>query len=182
MMQTQHWHDDQQAARDVARMQRVVEAGYDLNCEGRHFDTPLGHAILNVRNPRARLRAVRALLASGARADPDPDGSGPLFAAAIQRDADVMQLLLDHGAAADREHDMGDPILDWATFDYRFETYGEDLELPEQPTAADTATPDTWLEFLDRIAIKYGKRRPDYLFLLRSHGARTYAEMHREGA
>lgn len=67
-------------------------------------------------------------------------------------------------------------------FDYRFETYGEGMALPEQPTAADRATPDTWLAFLDRIAITYGKRRPDYLLLLRNYGARTYAEMRPERA
>lgn len=181
-MQTQHRHDDTQAARDLARVRRAVAAGYDLSREGHHCDTPLRHAILCIGNPRARLRAVRALLAAGAEVDPEPDGNGPLFAAVIQQDATVMQVLLDHGAAADREHDMGEPILDWAEFDYRAETYGEDMELPERPTVADRATMDTWLAFLDRIAVKYGKRRPDYLLILRNHGARTYAEMHPERA
>jgi hypothetical protein len=47
---------------------------------------------------------------------------------------------------------------------------------PESPTDADKASEDSWLKFLDRLTIKYGKRRPDYLMLLRERGALTYAE------
>ena len=45
--------------------------------------------------------------------------------------------------------------------------------------AADKASEDAWLLYLDRCAIKHGARRPDYLFLLREFGARTATELGR---
>ncbi|MCU0427579.1 MAG: hypothetical protein MUF71_18350 [Candidatus Kapabacteria bacterium] len=47
----------------------------------------------------------------------------------------------------------------------------------KKPREADTATPDTWLHFLNRLAVKYKRRRPDYLVSLRVFGAKTMREL-----
>ena len=65
-------------------------------------------------------------------------------------------------------------LLDWAEWHYRNDEY--DLELPEQPTDIDSATTDSWLAFLDCLAVKYGKPRPACLQLLRKHGAIGWRE------
>jgi len=36
---------------------------------------------------------------------------------------------------------------------------------------------EEWLKWLDYMAVKYDKRRPDHLFLLREYGARTSSEL-----
>jgi ankyrin repeat protein len=105
----------------------------------------------------------------------DRDGGGPLFDAVIQKDADVIKLLLDYGADPSREHDMGESLYDWAEFYYRWETYGGIL--PEAATEEEWDTPDNWLQFLDRLAVKHGQPRPDILILIRKAGAKTWYEM-----
>jgi len=76
-----------------------------------------------------------------------------------------------------REQADGETLYDYAEFDYRYETY--DMKLPEEPAETDRVSEDAWLKFLDRLAIKYGKRRPDHLFLLRERGALTTDEVRR---
>jgi len=92
----------------------------------------------------------------------------------IEYDADVMRLLLENGADPNREHDIAESLFDWAEWHYRNDEY--DLELPEQPTDIDSATTDSWLAFLDCLAVKYGKPRPACLQLLRKHGAIGWRE------
>jgi hypothetical protein len=48
--------------------------------------------------------------------------------------------------------------------------------LPEKPTEAEQTSEDLWLLFLERLAVKYGKRPPDYLRVLRDYGAKTKRE------
>lgn len=98
---------------------------------------------------------------------------------ATPKDTRILKLLLDHGADPNKEHDLGEPLYNWAEFDYRYDEYGIQL-LPEEPTEEDKSTEDEWLQFLDRLAIKHGKRRPDYLFLLRAAGAKTWRELDAE--
>jgi hypothetical protein len=86
----------------------------------------------------------------------------------------VVTFMLDHLADPNREHEGCENLYDWAEFDYRHETY--DFELPEEPKDEDKSSEAAWLQYLDRLALKYNKRRPDYLFLLRERGALTYAE------
>ena len=103
---------------------------------------------------------------------------GPLFSAVINQDTEVLRLLLDHGADPNRENDGCETLYDWAKFDYWYEVY--DCEaFPEQPTDEDKVSEDAWLRFLDRIAVKHGLMRPDYLILLRERGALTRTERER---
>lgn len=132
------------------------------------------------RNPR-RVEIIRTLLALGA----DPklltnDGYGPLVAAAIIKDAVIIEMLLQAGADPNAEVDGGETAYDWAEFDYRFDEY--DLKLPEEPTPEDEVSEEAWLMFLDRLAIKYGKMRPDYVMVLRKYGALRSRELKQKAA
>lgn len=69
----------------------------------------------------------------------------------------------------------GESFYDYAEFEYRFQVY--DLKEPELPTEDDRKDEDSWLQYLDRMAVKYNKQRPDHIFLLRSFGAKTFMEL-----
>ena len=164
------------ALRDInlTRAAELLAAGADINSRT-EIDESFLNDIIHIEDVAERHTVVRFMLAHGA--DPrliSPDGGGPLFAAVIAADTVVLRLLLDHGADPNQEHDGGETLYEYAEFDYLYEIF--DLHPPEKPTAADKATPETWLLFLDRIAVQYGYRRPDYLFLLRERGALTSAE------
>ncbi len=66
-------------------------------------------------------------------------------------------------------------LYQWAEFDYRYDEY--DLSLPEEPTETEQKSEDLWLLFLERLAVKYGKRPPDYLRVLRDYGAKKTREL-----
>ena len=163
---------------DLARAADLLRAGADINARTTFGDSLLAEVIAVISDETERRAVVQFMLDHGA--DPgllDQEGGGPLFAAVIAQDAEVVRLLLDRGADPNREHDMGEPLYDWAEFDFRYETFG--LSLPETPTDADKASEDAWLQFLDRLAVEYGRRQPDYLVLLRERGALTHAEQQR---
>ena len=108
----------------------------------------------------------------------DDEKLGPLFGAILQKDYRVLELLLKHGADPNAElirADYPESLYDWANTDYWIDIY--DCRYPEDPTDEDKASEESWLEYLDRLAIKYEKRRPDYLQLLRRYGAKTFKEM-----
>lgn len=166
---------------DTVAVQRCIEAGADVNAPDSFGTQPLRNAIAYIDEEDVRHQMVELLLKAGA--DPkrlDEDGSGPLFSAVLHQDTKLLKLLLDSGADPNQEHDLSEPLYNSAEFDYRYDEY--DLHLPEQPTDQDKASEENWLQFLDRLALKYGKRRPDYLFLLRAAGAKTWREMHPEPA
>ena len=102
------------------------------------------------------------------------EGGGPLFNAVIPKDTEVLQLLLVHGADPNAEHEGVESLYAWAEFDYRYDEY--DLRMPEEPKEEDKASEDTWLDYLDRLAQKYGKRRPDCLRILRKAGAKGWSD------
>lgn len=85
-----------------------------------------------------------------------------------------------HGAGADpgmvEIETVGESLYDWADFAYRYEVWN--MNLPEGATAAERSNKDAWLRYLDRLAVKHGKRRPDHLRLLRQRGALSMAELH----
>lgn len=98
----------------------------------------------------------------------------------LHMDTHMLEILLNAGADPNRLHHDDDPhvtLLDWAGRDYCFET----IQQPCDPvTPQDQATFDQWLEYLDRMAIKYNYIRPHAIRILRQYGAKTYEEMHPE--
>lgn len=173
--------DDAMIREDIAAVKCLIEQGADVNALDEFGDSILATSCLFLDNPEFRYQAVELLLKHGA--DPkqvDQESTGPLFNAVIVKDTRLVKLLLDHGADPNTENMSDETLYDWAEFDYRYDEYR--LELPEEPTVEDGATEEQWLHFLDRLAIKYGKRRPDYLFLLRAAGAKTWRELETERA
>lgn len=160
------------------RAAELLRAGADINARNEFGDSLLHDIIYFTDDDAKRRTVVRFMLGHGANPSLiSPKGLGPLFAAVLAQDIEVLRLLLDHGADPNGEPCDGETLYEYAEFDYRYEIY--DLNLPEEPTEADRASEDAWLKFLDRVAIKYGKRRPDHLFLLRERGALTTAEVKR---
>jgi ankyrin repeat protein len=124
-----------------------------------------------------RHEVVRLLLAAGANPNiPDNDGLHAIWHAVLEMDTEMTRILLEAGADSNiaPDPDETETLYDWAEFDYRCNVH--DLRLPEEPTAQDSKDEDSWLQFLDRIATKHNKRRPDYLFLLRKFGALSRRE------
>ncbi len=161
---------------NLERAAELLHAGADINARDWQGEPLLSKIIQPINGDANRRKVVSFMLDHGA--DPrliGPDNTGPLFSAVLAMDTEVLRLLLDHGADPNREEELGETLYEYAEFDYRYETY--DLNLPEQPTDAENESAAAWLQFLDRVAIKYGKRRPDYLFLLRERGALTTAEL-----
>jgi ankyrin repeat protein len=159
----------------LERAEELLCAGANINSYTEFGESLLDDIILRINDEIHRCAVVRFMLEHGA--DPrllTDEGGGPLFSGVIQQDTEVLQMLLDHGADPNREHDMGEPLYDWAEFHFRNDYF--DLNLSEKPSASDETSADAWLQFLDRLAMKYGKRRPDFLFLLRERGALTYNE------
>lgn len=103
-----------------------------------------------------------------------------MFYPMICMDTEVLRILLEAGANPNlgRGSGSGESFYDYAEFDYRYQVY--DLNEPEEPTDDDRKDEGAWLQYLDRMAVKHNKRRPDHLFLLRSFGAKTFKELHEE--
>lgn len=154
---------------NVRAINALIADGQDLNVVSEFRNTPLQHAILSIEDSVKRRLIVELLLNLGCKPIPAPYGGGPLLSAVIQADNDVLAMLLQHGADPTKEHDMGEPLFDWAEFDYRYETW--DLDLPEASAETDRTSDSAWVAFLNRLAVKYGKPRPIGLRLLLDYGA-----------
>ena len=120
---------------------------------------------------------VKALLRLGA--DPNVLGqerSSPMTPAMLRMDTEMLKILLEAGADPNAAAGFTESELfyDWAEFDYRYTIY--DLCEPDVANEQDKADEDSWLLYLDRMAIKHGTRRPDHLFLLRRFGAKSIRE------
>lgn len=163
------------AARDKATALALIEAGADLSGHDKTGETILSNAIFLTEDPQDRLELVRALLAHGA--DPrllNVDGTGPLLECINYNDDRVMRLLLEAGADPNVILDGEEPLYDYTQCDYEYESYGGSL--PERGTEADRATVESWIDFLDRLALKHERPRPTMLYLLREFGARSWSE------
>lgn len=170
---------------DLDRATQLLQAGADINARDEYGDPLLKRVIsdwgmIENRFEGSRFEVVRFMLDHGA--DPkllNDEDSGPLFSAVIDRNEELLRLLLEAGADPNRERDYPESLYDYAKFNYRFDTYPETdgMELPEDSAEEDRANQDTWLEFLDRVAIKHGRPRPTLLRLLRQFGAKTTAEL-----
>ena len=161
-------------AGDIDAMRAQVAGGFDLNGTDRFGDTILERVIGNLEfcPSTPKYEVVGEMLRLGA----DPrrlgrDGCGPLLSAALNMDVEMLRILLDAGADpnAVRIWSTGELLYDWADFVYRYEVWN--AKLPQEAAAVDRANPDAWLRYLDRLAVSYGKRRPDHLRLLRERGA-----------
>lgn len=163
-----------QAARsgDLAQVRSLLEGGADPDeVGGDDAETTLQAAIIGAADSEQRHELVSLLLSRGA--DPrqlDANGTGPLFFALLRQDLGVLELLLRQGADPNAEYGYAEKsVFWWARSDYLYETYGR--ELPEQPDDATWSDADALLEFLDELADRHGRRRPEGLRLLRRYGA-----------
>lgn len=164
--------------RDFPEAERLLSAGADINARLTDW-WMLDDVILEPDDepglPR-RADIVRFMLKHGA--DPRLQGieeGGPLWPACLNQDVELLRLLLENGADPNKEGDGPEPLYEMAEFDYLFEIW--ELGVPEPASAEDSASPDRYIDFLDRMAIKYGRARPDTLRLLRKFGAKSRSEM-----
>ena len=139
-------------------------------------ESALEIAIDQIEDSVLRVEVVTLLLQAGADPNLRPNNEcGPLFSAVLQKDTEVIRALLEAGADPNVRLDANEPIYSWSEFDYRHDEF--DLQLPEDATTEEQATEDTWLLYLDRLAVKYKKRRPDYLFVIREYGGKNCKEL-----
>ena len=160
-------------AGDIDQARALLERGADPNArDGIDGGTALQAAIEGCQSPDERHRLVSLLLAHGADpAQRDANGAGPLFAALLHQDTSVLELLLRHGADPNAEVGFADKgLLWWARSDYLYETYGR--ELPEDPDPATWNDIDALIRYLDGLATRHARARPEALRLLRLYGAR----------
>ncbi len=164
---------------DIEAMRAQVVGGFDLNGKDRFGDTILERVIndLELSPTTRKYEVIREMLRLGA--DPQglsEDGASPLLIAVLNMDAEMVRILLDAGADPNAVgmRARNELLYDWADFVYRQEVWN--VKLPEEATMADRTDIDAWLRYLDRLAVKYGRRRPDHLRLLRSRGALSISE------
>lgn len=170
---------------DIGAISAQVATGFDVHTTNAHGESVLSMLLSNLvtdeENPAShRYEVVRALLALGF--DPnqlDPERAGALTEAMLGRDAQMLRLLLEAGA---RPNDVSeffpeDTLFDWAMIDYLFETWNINETPFAELTDSDNASVDQWLAWIDRMAVKHHRRRPDCLLVLREHGARTRVEL-----
>jgi len=182
-------------AGDTAAMRLQVAGGLDVNGYDQLGDTILQHVITALEPCPAlrRHQAISELLQLGA--DPGAvgrDGASPLFQAAMNMDSGLLRILLDAGAdpnamlrilagagrgspAAGADRRCEQSLYDWAKFAYCYEVWRGGL--PGQVGQSDSQSEEDWLEYVDRLALRHGKRRPDHLRLLRERGALRLAEL-----
>jgi len=163
---------------DIRDLETLISIGATVDARDDTNDTALVNAI-QIEDEDTRFAFVEILLE--AQANPkllDEVKLGPFFAALLWKDYRVLELLLKYGADPNTEMirvDNPKSLYDWAETDYRYDEF--DIDMPEEPTETDKLSEENWLEYLDRLAIKYEKRQPDYLQLLRRFGAKTYKEL-----
>ena len=172
-------------AGDMDAMGRQAAAGFDCNSLDQ-FDRPLLEIIIGdlefVPNI-PKYEVVQEMLRLGANVRQlNSDGLGPLFAAVLNMDTEMLRILLDAGADPNREIERAskETLLDWALWDYRYEIWNcsEVICEPDDDYDVDYwSHADSRLRHLDQLAIKYGRRRPDHLLLLRERGALTIYEV-----
>lgn len=179
------------AAGDFERVRQLAQAGADLNAldDGETLlDRVVPAFTMTATVPVFAANMLRLLLQLGADPNrPGDEGMTALHTAMLAQNVELMRTLLQGGAEPNGMPGFSpdETLYDWAEFDYRYSTWDEPFGLhgslmpPDAPTAADKASEDAWLLYLDRCAVKHGARRPDYLFLLREFGARTAEELGR---
>jgi hypothetical protein len=171
-------------AGDLDGICAAVAEGFDLNaythCDLTLLSDLVRSLVWGEPTPN-RHDTVKELIRLGADASmTNFDGSGPLFDAALSMDTEMVRILLDAGANPNpyQSDYRTKSLYDFLEDSYRFDVWGGGRgEGIFTPTEADRASEEAWLAFLDKQAIAHGKRRPDYLILLRERGAKTTQEL-----
>lgn len=167
---------------DSDRLRQLAKEGADFNESSDHGEPILQEFLWGITQDWDKpipYDALSTLLELGADPNHVPeDACSPLFYGVLAMNTKIIEILLDAGADPNTKEagDYPESLYIWAEFDYRYEMY-DCTNYPEQPTDEDKEDEDSWLAYLDRIAVKYNLRRPDYLLLLRSRGARTGTEL-----
>ncbi len=169
-------------ARDTRLLREMAAGGADFNETDKWGTSLLSDVLETLYREECPFRYEVATLLVELGADVnilDREGSGPLNRALLHMDTKMLRFLLDAGADPNPNQFVefnGESLYDDAEFDYRW-LHVFFNGLPEKPTDEDHKSEESWLAFLDRLAIKYNVRRPDYLFLLRVYGGRRRSEL-----
>jgi ankyrin repeat protein len=146
---------------DLATVERLLDAGVDVDELGRNAETPLIAAAL-----AGNAQAAELLIARGASVMArNKGGLTPLHAAAYSGSVEVARLLLDHGAALeDRDNISGTTPLIVAAEENRVAVAelllmrGADLTIPDR-------------DGFDALSQAWSKKRTEMVRLLKRHGA-----------
>lgn len=173
---------------DFHQVNALVAAGANLNVLNSYGGTLLEEVVYWMDEDKRQLcgEMLRLLLQLGA--DPNilgDEGSSVLTAAMLHMDTELLGILLSAGADPNRPSGLceSNSFYDWAEYDYGYNVWMRDnaefelMSPPEKPTDADQLSEDSYLDYLDRMAVKYGVRRPDHLYLLRKYGAKAAHEI-----
>lgn len=172
---------------DFQQVNALVAAGANLNVFNGSGDTLLDYIVDSLAREPGPFNGdmLRLLLQLGA--DPNILGDGDcsaLTTAMLFMDSELLEILLSAGADPNRPcgFDEAGTFYDWAEFDYRYNVWMRDnfevdsINPLAEPSDADHISEDSWLGYLDRVALNHGVRRPDHLFLLRTYGAKAAQE------
>lgn len=172
---------------DFQQVNALVAAGANLNVFNGSGDTLLDYIVDSLAREPSPFSGdmLRLLLQLGADPNILSDGDcSALTTAMLFMDSEMLEILLRAGADPNRPcgFDEAETFYDWAEFDYRYNVWMHDffevdsINPTEEPTEADRVSEESWLDYLDRAAVKYGVRRPDHLFILRKYGAKAAQE------
>jgi hypothetical protein len=160
-------------AGDIDKLKVCIASGADVNAINSFGDTPLIEAIAS-ENAKNRVVIIKLLIEHGA--DPDFKGEencGVLFHAILNKDPEVMEVLLHNGADPNFYID-GETLYECASFDYIYDAFN--LKLPLKPAEQDAANEEAWIDFLDRCAETVEVFKPEFLRVLLKYGAKSSHE------
>jgi hypothetical protein len=190
---------------DVVTLQALLDAGADINTvQGKWGETAFFDALDSISYvsedgitesyPDGVLQAIRLACQHGALLYPnsvddayfsDNNPGGVMSSALYALDTAVIATLLDCGFDPNwcnrvilaQQLQWRQSALDLADEQYCEILYGINCWPPERYAGEDYAYPSlAYFDYLDRLAVRQGIRRPDHLFLLHHFGARTHTE------
>ena len=166
---------------DLDAVKAMLDAGFDKESIDQFEEPILSEIVFNLLEDAVpeRYAIVKILITMGFNPQHlDSDRCGPLTQAMLSMDTMMLEVLLQGGAIANETAGFkeGETLYDWAVFDYIHQVW-EVNQIPEEPSQEALADEDAWLIWLDEMALKYERRRPDHLLLLRKYGAETGVEL-----